>query len=36
VKQTTKVAGALWMETLRDQGQPVPPPESAIDIVEAA
>ena len=36
VKENIKEAVSLYLETLREQGQPTPVAMSAIDVVEAA
>jgi len=36
VKENIKEAVSLYVEALREQGEPIPPPTSAADFVEAA
>ena len=36
VKQSIKDAVATYIDSLREHGEPVPPPISSVDVVEAA
>ena len=36
IRQNIKEAVDLYVESLREQGEPVPPPTSMADVVEAA